>query len=235
MNEPRVKTEAELVELVRGIDVRAPQRLHDRVQELVDAAGQPQRAPGGAAPRSRPRLRLRLPLLPALGGAVATAAAAVAIVLATTGGGGAALTVASASAPTLANATGAAPAESTTDHARLTAAVQGVAFPYWEDSLGWRTVGARQDRIGGRDVGTVYYMDAQGRRIGYAIVAGTAPAISGGTVWHHRGTEYRVLRLHGAQAIAWLRDGHLCIVSGRGVDSATLLHLASWAGHGQVA
>jgi hypothetical protein len=32
--------------------------------------------------------------------------------------------------------------------------------------------------------------------------------------------------------VTWLRGGHLCVVSGRGVDRATLLHLASWTDHG---
>ncbi len=31
--------------------------------------------------------------------------------------------------------------------------------------------------------------------------------------------------------VTWLRDGHLCVVSGRGVSSATLLRLASWSDH----
>jgi hypothetical protein len=29
--------------------------------------------------------------------------------------------------------------------------------------------------------------------------------------------------------VTWLRDGHLCVLSGRGVSGATLLRLASWA------
>ena len=31
--------------------------------------------------------------------------------------------------------------------------------------------------------------------------------------------------------VTWLRDGHLCVVSGHGVSSATLLKLASWSDH----
>jgi hypothetical protein len=42
------------------------------------------------------------------------------------------------------------------------------------------------------------------------------------------GTDYRLLRVNGAGAVVWLRHGHLCVVAGRGVDSATLLALASW-------
>jgi hypothetical protein len=38
-----------------------------------------------------------------------------------------------------------------------------------------------------------------------------------------------------AAVVTWLRDGHLCVVSGRGVSSATLLRLASWSDHDAIA
>jgi hypothetical protein len=228
MTERRVQTESELVELVRGIDVPAPQRLHDRVQELVDERV-------GARDR-RPRLRITSPL-GALTGAAAAAAVAVAIVLATGGGGThSAPGLATASTLALAGPTSAAPAEDPANHRRLAASVDGVAFPYWEESLGWRTVGARADRVGGRDIRTVYYANAAGRRIGYAIVGGTPPAtVSGGRVWRHDGTDYRLLRVGDAEAVVWLRGGRLCVVSGRGVQGATLLRLASWGDRERVA
>jgi hypothetical protein len=104
-----------------------------------------------------------------------------------------------------------------------------VAFPYWEHSFGWRSVGARSDQIGTRAVTTVFYLDAQGRRIGYSIVSGTPPpSASGGKVYKSDGTSYRLVTLNGAKAVVWLRDGRLCVVSGRGVPGATLLRLASW-------
>ena len=43
------------------------------------------------------------------------------------------------------------------------------------------------------------------------------------------GVSYRLLTENGAAVVTWLRDGHLCVVSGRGVSSATLLRLASWS------
>jgi hypothetical protein len=73
----------------------------------------------------------------------------------------------------------------------------------------------------------VYYSNARGQRIGYSILAGATSQLSGGTVRQRDGTSYRVLHLDGAQVVAWLRGGRLCVVSGRGVDSATLLRLAS--------
>jgi hypothetical protein len=108
-------------------------------------------------------------------------------------------------------------------------AVDGVAFPYWGDRFGWRASGARVDHIDGRTVTTVFYTDARGRRVGYAIVAGTpAPVASGGRVVWREGTPFRVTRENGAPIVTWVRDGHLCVVSGEGMGGATLLRLASW-------
>jgi UDP-2,3-diacylglucosamine pyrophosphatase LpxH len=106
--------------------------------------------------------------------------------------------------------------------------MDGVAFPYWGERFGWRAVGARSDRLAGRQVMTVFYEEARGRRVGYAIVAGSAPAIHGGTVSMRQGTPFRVISNAAATEVAWLRHGHLCIVSGRGVSPTTLLALASW-------
>ena len=50
-------TEAELVELLRSIDVRAPGELHDRIQTLVDESSsrRPRRTPRVRASSSQPR------------------------------------------------------------------------------------------------------------------------------------------------------------------------------------
>jgi hypothetical protein len=217
-------TESELVELVRSADVRAPDSLHRSVESLVAARS--------AGARRDPRSsRARRSWLPA-GLAAATALVAVLVValaVSLSGGGGSGSSLRQASALTLGAATAPAPRESSGNRAQLTAAVDGVSFPYWRDHFGWRSTGARTDRIGGRAVTTVFYADAQGRRIGYAIVAGVQPhPPSGGVSSVRGGTVYRVLAVNGATVVTWLRDGHLCVVSGRGVDSATLLRLASW-------
>jgi hypothetical protein len=44
-----------------------------------------------------------------------------------------------------------------------------------------------------------------------------------------------VQQLHGATVVSWLRDGHLCVLAGRGVSGATLLAVASWQERGTVA
>ena len=40
---------------------------------------------------------------------------------------------------------------------------------------------------------------------------------------------YRVFSENGTAVVTWQRDGHLCVMSGHGVSSATLLKLASWS------
>jgi hypothetical protein len=223
------RAESELVEFVRSIDVRAPESLHREVQALV-----------GDASRRKGRLRMghrRSPALAgyAFAGALAAAVAAIAIAIGLSGGGNGQF-IRQASALTLAPATAAAPRENPHSSGQLTAAVEGVAFPYWEDRFGWRSTGTRSDRVNGRAVTTVFYADRVGRQIGYAIVAGTpAPKQDRGAIAWRNGTRFRVLQLHGATVLSWLRDGRLCVVAGRGVSGETLLALASWHPRGAVA
>lgn len=219
MSRPRPRTEAELVEFVRAIDVRAPESLHRRVEALV--AGRSSTAPARGSRRSIPR-RIA---------AVGALAAALAVAIAVTVGGG------HASGPslhdtwalTLRPATAPAPKEDKRHDGQLIASVDGVTFPYWEDHFGWRSTGARTDHVNGRTVTTVFYADKHGRRIGYAIVAGKPEAAptSGALSWRH-GVPFRVLTDNHTTVVTWLRNGHLCVVSGRGVSAATLLKLTSW-------
>jgi hypothetical protein len=220
MNDMPTPAETELVELVRSIDVPAPPALHARVEKLVaersSPAGIRRRHAGGPLAWGA--------------GALAAAACAAVLVLALSGGSSSNVPdVRSASALALRPATMGAPAESHSHSGQLTAAVDGVAFPYWEERFGWRTAGARADHIAGRPVMTVFYANGRGQRIGYSIVGGTPPAPLGGSASWRRGTAYHLLSVGSAYAIAWLRSGHLCIVSGHGVKPATLLRLASWS------
>jgi hypothetical protein len=172
--------------------------------------------------------------LVAAGALVAVVVAVLAVVLG--GGGQASLSLRQASALTLGPARTQAPPESTRNGAELVASVQGVHFPYWEEHFGWRSTGQRTDRVAGRTVTTVFYANGGGQRIGYAIVAGTpAPSMRGGAVQWRHGTPYRLLHANGAEVVTWLRDGRLCVLSGRGVDGATLLRLATWGERGSAA
>jgi hypothetical protein len=226
MTDLRPRTEAELVELLRASDVRAPERLHRRIESMVAA-------------RSAARWRVGLSVLAGpygargtsfarrLGavGALATVVAAV-LVIALAGGGGGSLSLQQATALTLASPKAPPPLESTSNRSQLMMAVQGVHFPYWEEHFGWRSTGQRTDHVGGRTVTTVFYANRRGQQIGYAIVAGTpAPRMTGGVLTWNR---YRVFTVQGAHVITWKRSGRLCVLSGRGVDRATLLRLASW-------
>lgn len=228
MSEPLPQTESELVDYVRSIDVRAPQELHSKIEALVAERGPVRRRRALWAPSFAGSSSLGF----RLGGAVTVLvaiAAVLVLVLSVAGGGTQTLTLRQASALTLRTATLAAPAESRGNPRQLATAVDGVAFPYWEDRFGWRATGARVDRIGGRSVTTVFYTDNRGRRVGYAIVAGTpAPAIGGGTIAWRDGAPFRLIRQNSVQTVTWMRDGHLCVVSGRDMDSSTLLRLASW-------
>jgi hypothetical protein len=230
MSDPRPSTEAELVDFLRSIDVPAPDSLHHEVQALIDARSRRgARRPGaGRGTRRGTRPFAGAPRLAAVG-AILAAILAVAIAFESSGGGSSTLSLGNASALTLRPATTGPPGESSANGAQLEAGVDGVSFPYWGERFGWRATGTRTDRLDGRTVRTIFYANARGARIGYAIVAGgSPPQLSGGVVSRHDGTPYRLLSQHGAPVVMWLRRGHLCIVSGRHVSGATLLRLASW-------
>ena len=218
MTEPSPRDETELTELISSIDVPAPAELHGRVQAMIDES------------RTRRSPTARHPVAFRLGtGALAVAVVVIALVLAFGGSGSEGLGVQQTAALTLSGATMPAPAENPSARAQLAAAVEGIPFPYWREKFGWRSSGSRLDHRDGRSIQTVFYSDAAGRRVGYAIVGGRpAPSVGAGEVrWLH-GTPYHLTTINGAGVVSWVRDGHLCVVSGRGVSPETLLALASW-------
>jgi hypothetical protein len=242
MTDPRTSTpgpadEAELIELVRSIDVPAPESLHRKVDAIIathsGSAGARRRRVRSRRTERRSAATRPFRLAPRLAAVGAIAAAVIALALAfSLSGGSSTLSVRDAAALTHRPATHPAPPENTRDRRELTAAVDGVSFPYWGGRLGWRSTGSRVDRIDGRIARTIFYENGRGQRIGYAIVAGSAPSQgSGGVVSRRDGTPYRLLTIDGAPVVTWLRNGHLCVVSGHRVGGATLLRLASWDGH----
>lgn len=231
-------TERRVAEMVRAVDVRAPETLHRRVQEMVSTHPAPRRrardgALGGAlGGRLRPTL------------AAMAAAAAVGAALALLTGGSphrpVGPSLSAASRLTLSAATAGAPRESRAHAAQLNVAVEGVAFPYWKERFGWRATGTRTDTIGGRSVTTVFYAGPRAQRIGYAIVGGSPPPAAaggggGGTLVWHRGMAYRLRQAGDVPVVTWQRHGRLCVLSGRGVSGATLVRLASWSEAGTAA
>jgi hypothetical protein len=225
MNDPRPHTETELIELVRSSDVRAPEALHRRIEQMVAEKSAPssrRRTPWGALGAGRSAL------VPRLASAAALAVVVVAVLAIVLGGGGHSLSVPQTTALTLSHPTAPAPRETKPTSGQLVAAVQGVHFPYWEERFGWRSTGQRTDKLQGRTVMTVFYANRGGQRIGYAIVAGRAPSVSGGSVKWLGGHAYRLLSGSGTRTVVWVRSGRLCVLSGRGVAAGTLFRLASW-------
>jgi hypothetical protein len=213
-----------IAELVRSFDAPASQSLHRRIDLLV-ADHRDSRHTGRHLGQ-----RFSVPALTGVGAIAVVAVIVLAIAFGSGGGSGtAALTVGQTVAPTLRAATLPAPRESLTRHAQLDAAVDGVPFPYWGERFGWHSTGARADRIDGHTVTTVFYANSGGQRVGYAIFAGAPMPKTGGVVTWRGGVSYRLFGENGVAVVTWLRDGHLCVVSGRGVSSATLLRLASWS------
>lgn len=204
------------VRLMGSLEDRAPVDLHTRVQAMTVF---------------QPRRRALAPRLVAL-----TAVTAVAVVLAAvvaldlSGGESSTQGVQRTAALVLGPATMPAPTESHAQRSELAASVEGTAFPYWRERFGWRGSGARNDRVDGRSVTTVFYSNGANQRVGYAIVAGPAWATQGGKLLWHKGVSYRLLSHDGATVVTWRRSGHLCVVSGRGVSTQTLVRLAGWSG-----
>ncbi len=225
----------DLAELVGAIDVPAPERLHERVRDMV--------APRPRTSRELIAARLK-PTLAAVA-AAAVAGGAIALLSGGSGAGTGSPSIGEASALTQRAATMAAPREAPREagahSARLNMAVDGVSFPYWEERFGWHTTGARTDTMAARRITTVFYANASGARIGYAIVAGTpasrvlAGVRSAGSVTWIGGVPYRLLSEGGRPVVVWQRNGRLCVLSGRGVNGATLVRLAGWDEGGQSA
>ncbi len=226
MNEQRPQTtETDLIEHLHAIDVHAPEELHRRVEALVAEHRAPGRSRREDGSRTRRLTRGGL----TLGLAAATVTAVVVLALILAGGGTHKLSVREVASKTLLAATTAPPRENPHLRSTLTASVDGLRFPYWKGHFGWRASGSRGDTVDGQAVKTVFYADARGQRIGYAITAGErAHAAIGGEVVRRQGRPYWLWHDHGVASVVWLRSGHLCVVAGRGVASSTLLALASW-------
>lgn len=214
-------TQRRIAALVSSIDVSAPASLHTAVREL--------------SARARPARRRPWRRGPVLVAAPLAGAAVLAVVLVLTLGSGSGPpsppTVLQASALGLRPATLAAPEENPRARGQLTISAAGIPYPYWERRFGWRTTGARSDRLGGRSITTVFYANSSGWRIGYSIVSGRALALPARfVVWH--GGRYVVFRQSrspaGDAVVTWRRAGHTCILVGSGVSAKTLLTLADW-------
>ena len=153
---------------------------------------------------------------------VAVAAVLAAVLLA--GGGASAPSLQQTVRLTLAAAVAPAPAERGTRALAISAS--GIPFPYWQQTVGWRALGARTDRLAGRTVVTVFYRSPAGRRS--ATRSSAAPRSRFLTVVVTRGgVRYWLLREGGTDLVTWRRAGHTCVIAGHGVGPGTLLRLAT--------
>jgi hypothetical protein len=212
-------------------DVQAPPELHAAVASLLaeHASRRSRRARFAGLLTARP-----FALRP-LGATAALAALIAALVLALAGEPASSPTVAQAARLALRAATLPSPMESAQNSHALDIAVEGLSYPYWQGSLGWRATGSRRDRLDGRTVTTVFYgrapgaVGSGGAWIGYAIVSGRSLPLPGGAVITHAGLSFHVLAAQGAATVVtWRRAGHTCILVARHVATSRLIDLASW-------
>jgi hypothetical protein len=194
--------ERRLGELLRAVDAPAPSRLQARI------AARNERRPWW---QGAPAL--------ALGLAGAATAACVALIIALTQSTGSA-------APTVAGASRLALAPSTHPARHgIVASGTNIAFPDWS-SHGWPSTGTRSDKLQGRAVTTVFYR-YEGRRVGYAIVAGAPLRWGANAVTTSAGgRRYGVIFTNGGQVVTWVQDGHTCIIASRTASARSLLALA---------
>ncbi len=215
--------------------VQAPSVLRRSIETLTAGEDLPAGARSAGFPRRRRPMTRRGPVRLRLQAAAALTLAAVAVaavtVALTTGGSGgsAAPTVLQASRVALAPSTRAAPAENSHDSRLLAVSAAGIPYPYWGGRLGWETIGARTDTVGGRTVTTVFYADRGARRIGYSIVSGAAlPVPAGSAMVERNGVRFHIVRAVGPTILTWREAGHTCILTARAVNSRALVRLAAW-------
>ncbi len=190
---------------------RAPEELRAKL-----AVAAPPRKP----PKDRPWLRTRWHVnMPGLVAGMASAAVIVlGVVLLAPGGTPGAPSISQAAA--LATRGSTAPPPAAAPGARLNVDVQEVYFPDWS-AQGWRAIGRRTDRIGGRTAQTVYY-EWHGNRVAYTIVSAPALRQPSASVTTVDGTVLRTLRIGGRWVVTWRRSNHTCVLSVAGAPPAQL-------------
>ncbi|WCB94082.1 hypothetical protein DSM104299_02810 [Baekduia alba] len=199
-----------------ALTVEAPPALRARIAEAERT--RPKRA---RAWLRRPRI-----VLPALAG---TALAAVLVGVLAFAGGAAGPSVDEAAALALARPTAAAPAA--TGSVALDERVGGITFPnYAYQWPAWKAAGMRHDRLGGRDATTITYRGPKGD-VGYTIVDGRPlPEPDGARTVNRAGLKLSIYRKDGATVVTWRRDGHTCVLAGKGKGvEPQLVKFATWA------
>jgi len=147
--------------------------------------------------------------------AATTLAAVAAAALLIPGGTPGAPSISAAAALASRGSTLTAPGPDPTAPYLLSARVENLHFPNWEEQrAGWAAVGARTDRLGNRDVTTVYYKRGH-QTVAYSIVSSPELASTGVRTFMH----------NGRTVFTWRESGHTCLLSGVGVPASTLQDL----------
>lgn len=109
------------------------------------------------------------------------------------------------------------------------AQVGGVRFPDYEQRFGWSAIGAREDRVDGRDALTVIYRRGE-LGVHYTIVDGDPlPMPDGARRVRVGDVPVALVRDDGALVATWERDGRTCVLSTRSASSERLLELVAWS------
>ena len=205
----------------RVVDALHQARARDRVPERLRARIEAFRPPRTVIARRR--------LAYAGGLAGALAVIALVLVLALPGGTPGAPSVSEAAALAARGPVQGPPAPNPAHpRATLQQSVGEVYFPNWTKSFGWRSVGARSDRLGGQEAVTVYYQ-RKNERIAYTIVSAPALAEPAAQRTWRRGTALRTLTLSGRLVVTWRESGETCVLSGSGISADELQTLAAWS------
>ena len=211
------------------VDAAAPPDLHARILASLPLEDEPE----PVSSRRWFQGVFRMPSLRLAGGfAVALLAVAIGIVALT---GSTSPSVDQTAELASLGATSQAPAVNVADPDSLDASVGEVAFPNYEDSFGWIQSGQRSDEVEGRGSKTVFYR-REGKEIAYSILEGDPLEWpDGATFTKLDGVEYYPSRYEGRNVVAWLREGHTCVISSSEVSRADLVRLAASEGGGSTA
>jgi hypothetical protein len=184
-------------------DVRAPQSLRESIERERERASARARAPFWRRHR----------LVFASAGAAAAALVVVALVV-QTGGNPSEPALAKVSAAARLDATEPAPRTIGGTPPELDAKVGNLVFPDWKAKFGWKAVGRRDDTLSGRNVTTVFYRNAEGARLGYAVVSGDVlDAEPPGRQVTRKGKTYHVASVNGRTIVTWNQQGHTCVIA----------------------
>jgi hypothetical protein len=196
------------------------EHIGDAIREAAQSVQAPPSLRDSLA-HPQPRRRRGVRWLFALAGG--TIAAAVIVVVLSLGGGPSVQDVAQAA---LNQPTQPAPAA---DGHYVDAQIAGIHFPDYETDLGWKAIGARRDKVDGRDALTVIYVK-DGTGVHYTVVDGdTLPTPDGAKIVDVQGTPVALKRDGDTLTASWERAGHTCVLATKAADAQQLLDLVNWS------